>query len=171
MEAVIRVGILTVSDRASRGEYEDKSGPAVAAALPADRFAVALAAVVPDDAKTISRTLSRWCDEYGCDVILTTGGTGFAPRDITPEATRAVLERLAPNITQFLLLEGLKQTPFAPLSRGVAGMRGKTVIVNLPGSPGGASDGATSLVPLLPHIVATLRGEQTAHPPAADAPM
>ena len=164
MAELIRVGILTISDRCSRGEREDLSGPAVKNALPGDKFVVALEAVVPDDKKTIAETLRRWCDDYECPVILTTGGTGFSPRDVTPEATGKVLEREAPNISQFLLWEGLKQTPFAALSRGVAGIRGGTLIVNLPGSPSGASDGTASLVPLLPHAVDVLRVQETGHP-------
>jgi molybdopterin adenylyltransferase len=164
----IRVGVLTVSDRCSRGEREDLSGPAVKAALPGGMFVVALEAVVPDDKKTIAETLRRWCDEYDCAVILTTGGTGFSPRDVTPEATEKVLERHAPNISQFLLWEGLKQTPFAALSRGVAGIRGATLIVNLPGSPAGASDGTNSLVPLLPHAVDVLRVREIGHPTEAE---
>lgn len=160
----IRVGVLTISDRCSRGEREDLSGPAIKNALPPDKFVVALEAVVPDDKKTIAETLRRWCDDYDCAVILTTGGTGFSPRDVTPEATGKVLERLAPNISQFLLWEGLKQTPFAALSRGVAGVRGATLIVNLPGSPSGASDGTNSLAPLLPHAVDVVRVQETGHP-------
>lgn len=164
MGQLIRVGVLTISDKCSRGEREDLSGPAVKAALPSDKFVVVLEAVVPDDKKTITETLRRWCDEYDCSVILTTGGTGFSPRDVTPEATGKVLDRLAPNISQFLLWEGLKQTPFAVLSRGVAGIRGATLIVNLPGSPSGASDGTQSLVPLLPHAVDVLNVQETGHP-------
>ena len=164
MGNLIRVGVLTISDRCSRGEREDLSGPAVKSALPGDKFVVALEAVVPDDKKAISETLRRWCDDYDCAVILTTGGTGFSPRDVTPEATEKVLERPAPNLSQFLLWEGLKQTPFAALSRGMAGVRGATLIVNLPGSPAGASDGTNSLVPLLPHAVDVLRAQETGHP-------
>lgn len=166
MGEVIRVGVLTVSDRCSRGERTDESGPAVKAALPTEGFVVALEAIVPDDKRVIAQTLKRWCDEYGCDVILTTGGTGFSPRDVTPEATQKVLDRDAPNISQFLLWESLKQTPFAALSRGTAGVRGATLIVNLPGSPSGAKDNAASLVPLLPHAVDVLRVRETGHPTA-----
>ena len=161
---LIRVGVLTISDRCSRGEREDLSGPAIKSALPPDNFVVALEAVVPDDKKIIAETLRRWCDEYDCAVILTTGGTGFSPRDVTPEATGKVLDRMAPNLSQFLLWEGLKQTPFAALSRGVAGLRGATLIVNLPGSPSGASDGTQSLVPLLPHAVDVMKVQETGHP-------
>ena len=164
MGELIRVGVLTVSDRCSRGEREDLSGPAVKSSLPGETFVVALEAVVPDDKKIIGDTLRRWCDDYGCDVILTTGGTGFSPRDVTPEATAKVLDREAPNISQFLLFESLKQTPFAALSRGAAGVRGATLIVNLPGSPSGAKDNTASLVPLLPHAVDVLRVRETGHP-------
>ena len=164
MAEVVRVGVLTISDRSSRGEREDLSGPAIKAALSSEHFVIALEAVVPDNKKTITDTLRRWCDEYGCDVILTTGGTGFSPRDVTPEATRKALDRDAPNISQFLLFEGLKLNPFAALSRGVAGVRGTTLIVNLPGSPSGAKDGAASLAQLLPHAVDVLRVRETDHP-------
>lgn len=166
MADVIRVGVLTVSDRCSRGEQPDLSGPAIQGALPPDGFVVSLQAVVPDVRKVIADTLRRWCDEYACDVILTTGGTGFSPRDVTPEATEKILHRQAANLSQFLLLESLKQTPFAALSRALAGTRGQTLIVNLPGSPSGAGDGTRSLLPLLPHAVAVLHGDATDHPQA-----
>lgn len=164
MAELIRVGVLTISDRCSRGEREDESGPAIQAALPPEQFVVALQGVVPDDKKLIVETLRRWCDDYACDVVLTTGGTGLGPRDVTPEATQKILERNAPNLMPFLLAEGLKKTPFAALSRGMAGTRGTTLIVNLPGSPSGARDNAVSLLPLLPHAVDVLKARETGHP-------
>ncbi len=170
MADLIRVGVLTVSDRCSRGEQEDRSGPAIAEALPPEEFVIALQAVVPDEKRIIGDTLRRWCDEYACDVILTTGGTGLSPRDVTPEATEKVIERPWAGLSQFLLLEGLKQTPFAPLSRGLAGLRGATLIVNLPGSPDGARQGVQSLLPLLPHAVAVLKAEATTHPTPNQGP-
>ncbi len=164
MEDLIRVGVLTVSDRCHRGEQPDLSGPALQAALPAGQFVVALQGIVPDDKQVIADTLRRWCDDYHCHVILTTGGTGFSPRDVTPEATRKVIQREALNLSQYVLWEGLKHTPFAALSRGIAGMRGATLIVNLPGSPQGAREGAECLVPLLPHAVDVALRRETGHP-------
>jgi molybdopterin adenylyltransferase len=163
MGELIRVGVLTLSDRCANKEMEDLSGPAIQAALPADQYTVILSAIIPDDEKLISRTLKRWCDDFPCDVILTTGGTGFAPRDFTPEATLKVIQRQADNIQQYILFSGLKKTPLAALSRGVAGIRGTTLIVNLPGSPTGALDGATALLKILPHAVDVLRHQDTSH--------
>lgn len=164
MADLIRVGVLTISDRCSRSEQDDLSGPAIIQSLPAEQFVIALQAVVPDDKKAIRETLRRWCDDYACDLVLTTGGTGLSPRDVTPEATEKVIERPWANLSQYLLLEGLKQTPFAPLSRGLAGLRGATIIVNLPGSPDAARLGTQSLLRLLPHAVAVLKAEATTHP-------
>jgi molybdopterin adenylyltransferase len=164
MADLIRVGVLTVSDRCFGDKQPDLSGPAIGQALPADRFVVALQGIVPDDKRAIADTLRRWCDDYQCDVILTTGGTGFSPRDVTPEATRKIIQREALNISQFVLWEGLKHTPFAALSRGIAGLRGATLIVNLPGSPQGAREGAECLVPLLPHAVDVALRRETSHP-------
>ena len=155
----IRVGVLTVSDRCSSGEQEDISGKEVQSALPADDYVVALYAVVPDEKKIITDTLKRWVDVYDCDLILTTGGTGFSKRDVTPEATLRVIERTTPGIVQLLLAKGIKSHPFAALSRPVAGIRGETIIVNLPGSPGGAKDGVKILLPLIPHALNVLKGE------------
>src|SRR5579883_273117 len=115
----IRVAVLTVSDRCSRGEAQDLSGPAIIDSLPAGQFHVVSAEIVPDVQAEIASVLTRWADEEACDLILTTGGTGFSPRDITPEATRAVIEREAPGLALLLVSEGLKKTPFAALSRGI----------------------------------------------------
>ena len=143
-KTMIRVGVLTISDRASRGEFVDRSGPAIAEALLAisdSQFAVALTACIADDVKLISHTLKRWADDELCDCILTTGGTGLAERDVTPEATEKVLDQTLPYVAMHLALEGVKTVPTAVLSRGIAGARGRTLIVNLPGSPDGAATG------------------------------
>jgi molybdenum cofactor synthesis domain-containing protein len=156
--------VLTISDRSFRGEQEDLSGPAITAALGTEDYVLALQGLIPDDKKLIRDTLKRWCDEYDCDVVFTTGGTGFSPRDVTPEATRAAIDREAPQIAQVVLMHGLLQTPFAALSRGIAGIRGSTLIVNLAGSPSAASQGAESLLTILPHAVGIIRDQAAGHP-------
>ena len=162
----IRVGVLTVSDRCSSGEQEDVSGKDVQNALPAETYIIALYAVVADDKKIITDTLKRWVDVYECDLILTTGGTGFSKRDVTPEATLRVIERTAPGLVQLLLAKGIKNHPFAALSRPVAGIRGETIIINLPGSPSGAKDGVKALLPVIPHAISILKGDApTDHTP------
>ena len=170
---MIRVGILTVSDRASRGEYEDRSGPAIRQFV-VERLggAVALSAIVPDERERIASTLCAWCDEARLDLILTTGGTGFAPRDVTPEATRDVLEREAPGLAEAMRAAGLKKTPHAMLTRAVCGIRGRTLIINLPGSPKAALENLETVAPALPHGLALLREETSAgerHAFAGDA--
>ena len=166
----IRVGVLTISDRASRGELVDRSGPAIGEALRSNAnsmLAVALTACIADDVKLISRTLRRWADDGLCDCILTTGGTGLAERDVTPEATEKVLDQFLPYVAMHLALEGAKTVPTAVLSRGIAGARGRTLIVNLPGSPNGAATGARLLAPIIPHAVALLQGRGQADHGAA----
>jgi len=158
------VGILTVSDRSSAGLYEDRSGPALAAAAAALGWEVAARAVVPDDAGEIARLLREWCDEAALDIVLTSGGTGLGPRDVTPEATRGVIEREIPGLAERMRREGEKAAPTAPLSRAVCGQRGRTLILNLPGSPQGARESLDCVAGLLPHAVEMLRGGD--HPPA-----
>jgi len=156
---MIKVGILTVSDRSARGERADASGPALAQAV-RERLQgaeVASAGIVPDERAEIAAWLIRGADALALDLILTTGGTGFAPRDVTPEATRAIIEREAPGLAEAMRAASLRVTPHAMLSRAVAGIRGHTLIVNLPGSPKGAVENLATILPVLPHAVELLR--------------
>lgn len=154
----MNVGLLTVSDRGARGEYEDRSGPLMAERISAEtNWSITHRAVIPDDQATITETLRHWCDK-DVHLILTSGGTGFAPRDVTPEATRAVIEREAPGIAEALRAESLKITRHAMLSRGIAGMRGQTLIINLPGSPKAVTENLDVLLPVLPHALQLLVG-------------
>ena len=152
----IRFGILTLSDRSSRGEREDASGPALAALIRAENWSVAKELILPDDESTIRSTLLEWADGGEVDVILTTGGTGFALRDVAPEATRAIIQREAPGLVEAMRTESLKKTKHAMLSRAMAGIRGRTLIVNLPGSPKGAVENLQTILPVLPHAVQLL---------------
>lgn len=160
----IRFGILTLSDRSSRGERPDASGPALARLILTENWSVAKQALLPDNESAIRTTLSEWADSGEIDVILTTGGTGFSPRDVTPEATRAVIEREAPGLAEAMRAASLKITPHAMLSRIVTGIRKRTLIVNLPGSPKGAVENLQVIMPVLEHAVQLLQED-----PASEA--
>ncbi len=155
----MRVGILTVSDAGSRGERVDTSGAAVRELMEGIGAEVARAAVVPDERERIASILREWCDGGGLDLVLTTGGTGLAARDVTPEATLDVAERLAPGIAEAMRAAGMRATPMAMLSRAVAVVRGSTLIVNLPGSEKGARESLGAILDVLPHAAQLLRGD------------
>jgi len=162
----VRIGVLTVSDRSARGERADASGEAIAEWCARHEWEVAVRAVVPDETAAIVPALVSWADELEVDVVLTTGGTGLTLRDVTPEATRGVIDREVPGISEELRRRGLEATPYSILSRGVAGTRGRTLIVNLPGSPGGVRDGLGVLDAVLPHAVALLHDAGASHEPS-----
>lgn len=153
----IRFGILTLSDRSSRGEREDTSGPALAHLIETEGWSVVRQSVLPDEETAIREMLVNWADSNELDVILTTGGTGFSPRDVTPEATRAVIDREAPGLAEAMRAASLKITPHAMLSRVATGIRKKTLIINLPGSPKGAVENLQVILPVLEHATKLLQ--------------
>lgn len=159
----IRFGILTASDRSARGERPDLSGPALVDLVREQGWQVAKQAILPDDRAVLSGTMADWADSRAIDVLLVTGGTGFAPRDVTPEATRDVIEREAPGLPEAMRAASLQITPHAMLSRLVAGIRGRTLIINLPGSPKGAVENLQVLLPVLEHAIKLLRDEDAGH--------
>jgi molybdenum cofactor synthesis domain-containing protein len=162
----LRVAVVTVSDRSARGERPDASGPGLVAAVEASGARVVRTELVPDDPEDLSALLAAICDGGDApDLVLTTGGTGLGPRDRAPEATAAVCERLVPGIAEALRARSLQVTPHAMLSRAVAGVRGRTLLVNLPGSPGGARDGWEVVAPVAAHAASQMRGGD--HPGAA----
>lgn len=156
-DQVLRFGVLTVSDRSFQGQRPDESGPALEGMIGARGWIVSRRLTVPDELATIQKTLVHWADAGDLDVILTTGGTGFSPRDVTPEATQGVIQRNAPGLAEAMRHASLRTTPHAMLSRGVAGIRGRTLIVNLPGSPKAAAENLDVIIAVLPHAVQLLR--------------
>lgn len=158
----MKLCVLTISDRSSRGEREDTSGPALIAMIEERGWALSEYAVLPDEQDQIEDWLRSRCDSAAADVILTTGGTGFSPRDRTPEATRGVSERLAPGLAEAMRSHSLKKTPHAMLSRAVCGIRGSTLIINLPGSPHAAGENFAVVMPVLEHAVELLQASPAA---------
>jgi molybdopterin adenylyltransferase len=158
----MRVALLTISDRSARGERPDASGPALEQAILAQGWEIVQGAIVPDELPAIRDLLVAWCDSDEIDLVLTTGGTGFSQRDITPEATQAVIERTAPGLAEAMRAASLLVTPHAMLSRAIAGIRKRTLIINLPGSPKGALENLQVVLPVLPHAVQLLRDDPQA---------
>jgi molybdopterin adenylyltransferase len=156
---VFTVAVLTLSDKGSRGEREDLSGKVLAEMLAGISGKVENYEVIPDDKKLIAEKLIYYADHLGVDVIATTGGTGVGPRDVTPDATRAVIDKEIPGMAEAMRLAGLQKTPFAMISRAVVGCRGKTLIVNLPGSPKGVRENLEAIMKAIPHTVEKLKGD------------
>ncbi len=159
---MIRVAILTISDRSSRGERPDTTGPALAELLQAQGWSVVEHGLVADDLSAIQATLLAWCERGDVDLLLTTGGTGFSPRDVTPEATQQVIQRPAPGLAEAMRAASLQITPHAMLSRAVAGIHAGTLIVNLPGSPKAAVENLRVILPVLPHACELIRDPASA---------
>ncbi len=153
----LRVAVLTVSDRSARGERPDASGPALVQAIRSQGWQVTRQAILPDDLPTLRETLAEWADQAVADVILTTGGTGFAPRDVTPEATLSIIQREAPGLVEAMRAASASQSPHAMLSRARAGIRGRVLIVNLPGNPQAAIENLEVVLPALEHAVQLLQ--------------
>jgi len=160
---VIKAAVITVSDKGYAGLREDKSGPLLGERLRQLGFEVTFSTIVPDEREQIAALLRELADVHRIDLVVTTGGTGAAPRDVTPEATKDVMEREMPGLAELIRLEGYKRTPFAVLSRGVAGIRKGTLIINLAGSPKAVEEGMEILAPVLPHALQMLRGENLEH--------
>jgi len=160
----LRIAVLTVSDRAAAGVYRDRGGPSVETYVETQLTAVvAMTAVVPDEREQIAALLRRWADRGDVDIILTTGGTGVAPRDVTPEATLDVIEKDVPGLAEAMRAASRKVTPYAMLSRGIAGIRGRTLIINLPGNPKAVKENLDAVVMVLTHAVDLLQDAAAGH--------
>ena len=160
---MINIGILTISDKGSKGQRQDKSGEVIRDAASLVNGKVLKYEVVPDEKDIIAATLSGWADSGKIDVILTTGGTGLSKRDVTPEATLSVVDRVVPGFAEAMRVKSLEKTPTAMLSRGVAGQRGNCLIINLPGSPKAVQECLDVIAPAIPHAVEIIKGEVTEH--------
>jgi molybdopterin adenylyltransferase len=156
---MIKVGVITVSDRGYRGEREDASGEVIREMVQGVGAEVAFSTIVPDEREEIKRALLQGADEIGLDLMVTTGGTGVSPRDVTPDATREVIEWEIPGFAEAMRMAGLKKTPHAMISRALCGVRGSTLIVNLPGSPKAVREGLEVILPAIPHTIAKLQGD------------
>ncbi len=167
IEPRYRVGLLTLSDAGAAGQRDDRSGDALSARLeaePGQPFVIAVRAILPDEVDAIAAQLAAWSDDLGLDLVVTTGGTGLGPRDVTPEATSRILASEVPGMAEAMRAAGLLRTPMAMLSRAVVGIRGRTLIANLPGSAKGALESLEALLPALPHALAVLRDSGADHP-------
>jgi len=153
------VGVLTISDKGARGDRQDKSGEVIRKIIPSIDACIAGYDVIPDEKELIVKKLIKWADEDNLDILITTGGTGLTPRDVTPEATLAVVDRIVPGFAEAMRAESLKKTPHAMLSRSVVGTRGKCLIINLPGSPKAVRECLDVILPALPHAIETLKGQ------------
>jgi molybdopterin adenylyltransferase len=155
---MIRTAVLTISDSCAEGKREDLSGKTIVEMLPADKFEISRRKIVPDNKNSIAEELKLYCDESDIDIVLTTGGTGLGPHDVTPEATRSVCDKIVPGIGEIIRAKGFKKTPNAVLTRGVAGIRKNTLIINLPGSPKAVRESLEILLTAIPHAVEMMHG-------------
>jgi molybdenum cofactor synthesis domain-containing protein len=156
---MMRAGVITISDRGYRGEREDTSGKVIQGMVRSMGAEIEFSTVVPDEQDKIKEALIQGADEMDLDLIVTTGGTGVSPRDVTPEATREVIEQEIPGFAEAMRMEGLKKTPHAMISRAVCGIRGHTLIVNLPGSPKAVQEGLEVILPAIPHVISKIQGD------------
>ncbi len=155
----MRAGVLTISDKGARHERTDASGPAISTLLSDIGAAVEKYEIIPDEVNTIKAKLEEYADKFHLDLVVTTGGTGVAPRDVTPEATKMVIEREIPGMAEAMRFESFKKTPHAVISRAMAGIRGKTLIINLPGSPKAAQENLNAILQAIPHAISKIQGD------------